>query len=209
MDLVNAILKSYVVLRRQGLPAKEALEKLRGKIEDLSASEKGTIVAGVRYYEKHASKQRETQTVPHPERKPIPTHMMTRKLSHDPVLSDDIYRPTTTLMLRFPAQKQVLELSPQKYDRPLIFGRFDQSGGVIPDVDLSDYDGVALGVSRLHMGLTYDERHHQLTIKDMGSANGIFVNGQRLSAYETRTLRNGDRLELGQLMMQVIYAHED
>lgn len=137
----------------------------------------------------------------------ITRNVHTRQLTRPQNTRDDLYKHNTTLILRLPQHKHVMELCPQDYGRSLIFGRFDQSGGVIPDVDFTEYNGVELGVSRLHMALTYNERHHNLTIKDMGSANGVYVNGQRLSPYESRLLRTGDRLELGQLVVQVIYAH--
>ena len=124
-------------------------------------------------------------------------------------LRDDEFTPASTLILRLPQHGDMLELTPQKYDRGLIFGRFDESGGIIPDVDFTDYDGADYGVSRLHMALTYEPRYHRLTvIKDMGSVNGVTVNGQTLNAYESRTLHQGDRLELGRMIIQVLYVHD-
>jgi pSer/pThr/pTyr-binding forkhead associated (FHA) protein len=43
---------------------------------------------------------------------------------------------------------------------------------------------------------------------DMGSANGVYVNGQKLVAKEERVLRDGDQLRLGQLVLDAAYRHE-
>jgi len=243
VKLTDAILKSYVVLRQEGHPPLEALEKLRARIEGMDAQDKGRIVAGVRYYEAHLKKRQQkayagkTQTVkaasngspplicencgtlnwnnqvqcrscgtPLTVTRP-PQHMMTRRLNSNGGSRNELFKADTTLILRMPEQKHVLELCPQDYDRPLIFGRFDQSGGIIPDIDLTDYGGSERGVSRLHMSLMYEARHHHLTVQDMGSANGVFINGQRLNPFETHVLRSGDRLELGNFLIQVVYAH--
>ena len=135
-------------------------------------------------------------------------HMLTRRLDASETMRDDQFSPDSTLILRLPQHRDIIELAPQKFDRSLIFGRFDESGGIIPDVDFTDYDGATYGVSRLHMALTYNPRYHRLTIKDMGSVNGVTVNGQRLTSYESRTLHQGDRLELGRMIIQVIYVHD-
>ncbi|MEM6527768.1 MAG: FHA domain-containing protein [Chloroflexota bacterium] len=245
MNLTDAILKSYVVLRRKGHPPLEALEKLRPRVEGLAAHDKGRIVAGVRYYEQQVKKRRTAmagrgvavaggsshtpvgtpsicescstlnwndQTTCRACNAPLKTsnhndHMMTRRLGAGDGQRSEEFRPGNTLILRMPEQMAVVELSPQAYDRSLIFGRFDHSGGIIPDVDLGQYGGTEQGVSRLHMALTYDARRNYLTVKDMGSSNGVFINGQRLPVFDTSVLRNGDRLELGNLLMQVVYAN--
>ena len=132
----------------------------------------------------------------------------THRLEEFEVVRSDLFTPTSTLILRLPQHHDVIELHPQKMDRSLIFGRFDDRGGIIPDVDFTQYDGARFGVSRLHMALTYNQRHNQLKAKDMGSANGMTVNSQRLTPYEARVLQQGDRLELGRMVVQIIFVHE-
>ena len=53
-------------------------------------------------------------------------------------------------------------------------------------------------VSRLHCQLTATV--DALEVKDLGSANGTFVNGKRVKAAE---LREGDRLSVGRLELVV------
>ncbi len=263
MSRPDSILRAYVLFRRQGLASLASLEQLRPQIEPLNPKQKGRVVAGMRYYEKHvAHKYKQPQPASHavnvpygdPNQQPVlcpqcstlnwngETHchrcqatldstsqpttaqvapngqsngngtgthsrMLTRRLDSGDVPRDDEFTPASTLILRLPQHHDMLELTPQKYDRSLIFGRFDETGGIIPDVDFTDYSGAEYGVSRLHMALTYEPRYNRLVIKDMGSVNGVVVNGQTLNAYESRTLHQGDRLELGRMIIQVLYVH--
>jgi pSer/pThr/pTyr-binding forkhead associated (FHA) protein len=57
-------------------------------------------------------------------------------------------------------------------------------------------------VSRRHCLI--EERDGVLTVADLGSANGTFVNGQVVT--ERRPLRDGDLLEIGPLTLRVEYA---
>jgi len=50
------------------------------------------------------------------------------------------------------------------------------------------------GISRQHARLTFEK--DQYLIEDLGSSNGTFVNGERIS--EPRPLKNGDTISLGQ-----------
>lgn len=51
------------------------------------------------------------------------------------------------------------------------------------------------GVSRLHARLDYD--HEQVTVTDLGSTNGTYVNRQRIEAHKPRRLKSGDVVNLG------------
>ena len=53
-------------------------------------------------------------------------------------------------------------------------------------------------VSRLHCQLTATD--DSLHVKDLGSTNGTFVNGQRVNAAQ---LRHGDRLSIGRMDLLV------
>jgi predicted component of type VI protein secretion system len=50
-------------------------------------------------------------------------------------------------------------------------------------------------VSRLHAQLDYV--HEQVTVTDLGSTNGTFVNRQRLEPHKPRRLKSGDVINLG------------
>lgn len=81
-------------------------------------------------------------------------------------------------------------------------GRISEGQPIMPDIDLSPYQAYATGVSRLHavikrFGL-------EVIFMDLGSANGTFVNGTRLSPNTEHTLRHGDIIALGKLRIQVL-----
>jgi hypothetical protein len=81
-------------------------------------------------------------------------------------------------------------------------GRFAKDQPVLPDLDLSVHDAYAAGVSRLHAVLKRDGK--RITIMDLGSANGTYVNGKRLTANSERLLNHGDVVALGKFKFQVL-----
>lgn len=68
-----------------------------------------------------------------------------------------------------------------------------------PHVDLSPYDAHHRGVSRKHARITI--RNMRLTVADLGSTNGTYVNNQKLNANEEYTIKEGDELRLGFLSL--------
>jgi CheY-like chemotaxis protein len=73
-------------------------------------------------------------------------------------------------------------------------------------IDLTRYDAVNCGVSRVHMFLHFQD--NQFYIEDVDSRNGTFVNGSAIPSYELVPLQNGDEIRLGHLRMYV-YLIED
>lgn len=106
-------------------------------------------------------------------------------------------------------QQNVYEIRPQDADREVTIGRSAYGSEVAPDIDLSEHNAEGRGVSRIHLSLRYDPGEHVLHVADLGSANGTFVNGQRLHRNESRVLRNGDELRLGKLVMNVKFFTYD
>jgi pSer/pThr/pTyr-binding forkhead associated (FHA) protein len=88
-------------------------------------------------------------------------------------------------------------------DEEIVLGRSDEDVDVDPDVDLAAYKAVANGVSRRHAALRLNEDMVQL--KDLDSTNGTFLNGHQLGANEWRIVRDGDKLELGNLMLTLYF----
>lgn len=83
----------------------------------------------------------------------------------------------------------------------LLIGRKDNARGIFPDVDLGLDGGYDAGVSRRHAILGYSNGTY--TVEDLSSANGTFVNGQRLAAQQATRLKQGDELKCGTLLMRV------
>lgn len=80
-------------------------------------------------------------------------------------------------------------------------GRKDTLGTFTPAVDLTSSHGANLGVSRHHADILY--LNNSYYIKDMGSTNGTWVNGQKLAPYQIIPIRYGDSLRLGHLVIAI------
>lgn len=120
---------------------------------------------------------------------------------------DDFFSADSVLVLEMRHSKQFFELRPQQQRHEIVIGRSTGKSAMMPDVDVATHQGADLGVSRLHMAVQYDSEANALQVYDLGSANGSFVNGQKLNPKELRVLRNGDELRLGRLVMHVRYLH--
>jgi hypothetical protein len=85
----------------------------------------------------------------------------------------------------------------------IIIGRRDPDTGDMPTIDLTPSQGLSKGVSRRHA--TIVRRDGALHIVDNNSANGTFLNGQRLVSGQPRILRDGDDVRLGHLILRVTF----
>ncbi|HVT08071.1 MAG TPA: FHA domain-containing protein, partial [Polyangia bacterium] len=70
----------------------------------------------------------------------------------------------------------------------------------------SDLDMVLVEdmVSRKHAKITTDD--HVVTIQDLGSTNGTFVNGEKVRKAE---LKDGDRILIGTSIIKMVYVEGD
>ena len=84
-----------------------------------------------------------------------------------------------------------------------VIGRSDINATVQPDLDLTSYDGLDKGVSRIHAALHVDE--DTLTLVDLASTNGTILNGHKLTAHEPHVVRDGDEIKLGTLVMNIYF----
>lgn len=89
----------------------------------------------------------------------------------------------------------------------LVLGRASTAGLMAPDIDLTPFDAQRKGVSRYHANLKCEG--DTLVINDLESLNHTYINGLRLYPHETRVLRNGDELKLGQLIMRVFFVTQE
>lgn len=84
-----------------------------------------------------------------------------------------------------------------------LIGRHDPATGSTPDLDLTPYGALDKGVSRIHAALR--RGNEVLSIVDLDSANGTYLNGQRLAAHQPRLLRDGDEIRLGKLVLHIYF----
>ena len=94
------------------------------------------------------------------------------------------------------------EMLPLAERNEFTLGRATDGQPVMPDVDLAPYQGFSRGVSRLHAVIKRGV--DDISLMDLDSANGTFVNGKRLVANEERALSNGDVVALGGLKIQIL-----
>ncbi len=87
-------------------------------------------------------------------------------------------------------------------DKDLTIGRSTEGQTIVPDIDLSSYDAYEAGVSRLHASLTISKQ--EISVKDLDSANGTRLNGQKITAHAEHSIQHGDILTLGKLKIQIL-----
>lgn len=85
----------------------------------------------------------------------------------------------------------------------VIVGRNKGDGSPV-DIDLTPYKAVELGVSRRHARI--DRLRDSLQIIDLESANGTYLNNERIPPGIPRILRNRSMLQLGKLVLRVQFA---
>lgn len=83
----------------------------------------------------------------------------------------------------------------------LIMGRSSADTPVPIDIDLSPFDAMNTGVSRIHAAFHYVEG--KLEIEDLESTNGTRINGFPLQPGKRYRLRVEDELECGRLQISV------
>ncbi len=94
---------------------------------------------------------------------------------------------------------QILTLADRK---EFTLGRVSDAQPIMPDIDLTPYQAYACGVSRLHAVLRREGK--DVFIKDLGSSNGTYLNGERLQPNSDHPLNHGDMLFLGKLKLQIL-----
>jgi hypothetical protein len=102
--------------------------------------------------------------------------------------------PTPAYALRFISGKYQGGEFPLRMDREIIVGRSSELDMVLVE-DM---------VSRKHAKITTDDS--VVTIQDLGSTNGTFVNGEKVRKAE---LKDGDRILIGTSIIKMVYVEGD
>lgn len=106
----------------------------------------------------------------------------------------------SSLALSFKDQSESLVIQPQE---EMLIGRSDVKSNHYPDIDLSPYGALEEGISRVHARLQRDGT--TITLTDLESVNGTFLNGKRLDPHQSRVLHDGDEIRLGKLVMNIYF----
>jgi len=80
--------------------------------------------------------------------------------------------------------------------RETTVGRIDPVTGILPDIDLTPVDGKR-SISRRHARVRREEDGSFSVIEDVGTMNGTFVNGVRLTAGRSAPMASGDSVVFG------------
>lgn len=104
-------------------------------------------------------------------------------------------------MITSSGRKVALEL-----EKEIRIGREDPSEEIWPDLDLTPDQGFECGVSRCHARLQTSSDGIELV--DLGSKNGTQLNNQPLDPKQPHPLKNGDEIQLGELLLQVFFESE-
>ncbi|MDX1377505.1 MAG: FHA domain-containing protein [Anaerolineales bacterium] len=70
-------------------------------------------------------------------------------------------------------------------------------------LDLSDFDGFKMGLSRRHAMIKRTDSGYEII--DLSSTNGTWLNDERLVPYSTYPLASGSRLRLSRIRLVVYY----
>ncbi len=117
-------------------------------------------------------------------------------------------KPTTPTTLQSWISLHMIEsgqILPLAERTEFTLGRIAEDQPIVPDVDLSPYNAYACGVSRLHCAIKLIEG--QVYIVDLGSSNGTYLNGTRLTPYTEMPVADGDIIYLGKLKIQLLLSY--
>ncbi|MFZ4813456.1 MAG: FHA domain-containing protein [Phototrophicaceae bacterium] len=84
----------------------------------------------------------------------------------------------------------------------MTIGRGEGAGG--PDIDLTPFNAVGMGVSRRHAAII--ARGKFLRLRDLNSTNGTYLNNISVESGQDIPLQHGDVITLGDLAVQIIFA---
>jgi len=109
-------------------------------------------------------------------------------------------QPVHSLRIHVLESDRYIQLPPTA---EVLLGREDPAHGIFPDLDLTPDGGLEKGVSRRHCKIF--QRGGEFYVEDVGSANGTFLNEQRLTPYLPYPLKEGDRIQVGQLRIEIYF----
>ncbi len=125
------------------------------------------------------------------------TQKLKIRRADDPIYAEDEKIQPIVLEVRDIEKTIVLER-----EGNVVLGRTDTATPrTTPDIDLASYGAAGKGVSRRHALLAVGDEPPVLI--DLNSANGTFVNGQKLIPDRPILLHNGDELRFGRLVMRI------
>ncbi len=110
--------------------------------------------------------------------------------------------PDEPIALKIEGSPAPLWLEPR---RQVVLGRVHPQNPNRPDIDLSLFQALELGVSTRHVAL-FRHQTCELMLEDLISRNGTFLNGERLRPHIRYRVHSGDHVRLGKLCFQIVFG---
>jgi pSer/pThr/pTyr-binding forkhead associated (FHA) protein len=132
-----------------------------------------------------------------------------RSSEEDPLASTDDLNPTAYkdgmgVYLTVNNSEKPIYITPEQLQSQVVIGRRDPITQQSPPVDLDEHAGYHQGVSRKHAA--FQIINGALTINDLGSANGTYLNGAALKMRQPEVISHDDVLKIGQVTVVVHFA---
>lgn len=108
--------------------------------------------------------------------------------------------PIHQLVLRFDHEEKTI---PIEIGMEIILGRISPRQSILPDIDLTPYGAYEAGVSRIHAKLCISQ--NEISLVDLGSANGTRVNGKTVPSRTAYRLNHDDEVSLGKLKFHILF----
>ncbi|MFZ4816220.1 MAG: FHA domain-containing protein [Phototrophicaceae bacterium] len=131
------------------------------------------------------------------------------KLGHvEPAAQGSAYEVGMSVQLWIQDAIHPVILMPEQLRGALIMGRRDPMMQKSPDVDLDQFGGYRMGVSRRHA--TLEVVNGILYLTDLDSANGTYLNNRRLLvARRGEVVVAGDQIRLGQISIKTVFVPKE
>lgn len=235
MDGIQRIFDEYVHLRLNGLESSEAINVLHIHINQLDDDMRNELGMSIRAWEVQRSQDisdddnqkltirqsQDTIECPHCGKPNSASEVicyscggLLKNLKEGTdllppktgeLLNDALFTVNNVLIL-IADEDTSFTLRPHMGASRLTIGRHSENAPV--DVNLEPLSVNQGGVSRLHATIIYNDDTQTLSLLDMNSTNGSFINEQRLHPKERRVIRHGDQLRFGRVSLRVVYKNE-
>jgi pSer/pThr/pTyr-binding forkhead associated (FHA) protein len=121
-----------------------------------------------------------------------------------PTLVDaqDLKQPEKAKKILFiiPSSRRRIEL---ELTHQIRIGRADPEAQIMPELDLTQDQGIENGISRLHATLQLVKQG--VILVDLDSTNGTSLNRSRLPAKKPFLVKSGDEIKLGDLLIHIFF----
>jgi len=118
---------------------------------------------------------------------------------------DEKIIPTNGIAVYFAGTTKPVEILVEK---EFVIGRkVVETGSSETFLDLSDFDGFRMGLSRRHAMVRRAESNYEII--DLSSTNGTWLNDERLVPYTPYSLPSGSQLRLSRIQLFVFYRFKE